>query len=798
MVIKYFLIGLLLLSRLPAAAQNILPASKSCGLTLAGKILNQHQDEPLPAATIVLEELNQAIQTDMAGNYHFHDLCPAVYHIKISYVGFNPIRQEIRLHAATIRNFKLHPVATSLGTVQISGQRVPPPPTQSTSSLTGEALENTRGESLGKALEQLAGVTTLNTGPSISKPVIHGLHSNRVLLLNNGVRQEGQQWGTEHAPEIDPNIAASLTVIKGAAGVRYGSDAVGGVVLVEPAPLRDSAGTDAAINLVGMSNNRMGNIGATVNHNFARLPALSLRLQGTLKKGGNAQAPDYYLKNTGFTEQNFSATVGYRQEKYGLELFYSQFNTQLGILSAAHIGNLTDLQGAIESPVPLETSRFSYKINRPYQQVNHDLVKLSGYFKAGEAGKFTWISSFQDNKRAEYDKHLPRNNDLAAQNRPEINLQLRTFYNELIWEHQPYKNLTGSVGISGMVQQNKYQGRFFIPNYLNYTGGIFWLERWRKAKWQLEAGTRYDYRLLDVVLYENRVRTEPRFTYHNFSGTLGGIYELNHHVSFSLNAGTAFRSPTVNELFSNGLHHGTASIEIGDRNLKPEKAYNVVATATYESEQKLNGELSFYQNYIQDYIFLAPVFPATLTVRGAFPTFRYSQTNATFKGVDLNINYALTNAFSLNTKASLVRAYNVKAKDYLILIPPDRFDAHLRYSPGKPKKAFFQVGGLWVRRQDRVPDNPVSNSEPEEDNQTNFIPVNGDYKVPPPGYFLVQASLGTTFMAGKQPIEISLTGNNLTNTAYRDYLNRFRYFADEMGRNVVLRVRMPLNFNPKK
>lgn len=541
----------------------------------------------------------------------------------------------------------------------------------------------------------------------------------------------------------------------------------------------------------------MGNIGVTVNHNFTQWPALRLRVQGSSKIGGNAKTPDYYLKNTGFTEQNFSAGLGYQRENYGLEVYYSQFNTQLGILSAAHIGNLTDLQRAIASPVPLETGNFNYKINRPYQLVNHHLLKISGHVRTGEVGRFTWLSSFQENNRAEYDKHLPRNNEAAAFNRPDIDLQLSTFFNELTWEHRLSNDVTGSIGVTGMLQRNQYSGRFFIPNYWNYTGGVFWLERWRKAKWQLEAGTRYDYRRLDVVFYQNRVRTEPQFNYHNFSGSLGGIYDLNHHVSLSLNAGTAFRSPSVNELFSNGLHHGTASVEIGDRNLKAENAYNLVATATYRSEKKLNGELSLYRNYIRDYIFLAPVFPATLTVRGAFPTFRYSQTDATFTGLDLSLAYGLSNAFSVNGKASVVRALNLKTDDYLILTPPDRFDAHLRFEPNKARNTFFQVGGLLIRRQNRVPANPVYNPEPGSNATITFVPVNGDYAAPPPGYFLLQASLGTTLRAGKQPLEISLSGNNLLNTPYRDYLNRFRYFADEMGSNIVLRVRLPLNFNTK-
>jgi iron complex outermembrane receptor protein len=163
--------------------------------------------------------------------------------------------------------------------------------------------------------------------------------------------------------------------------------------------------------------------------------------------------------------------------------------------------------------------------------------------------------------------------------------------------------------------------------------------------------------------------------------------------------------------------------------------------------------------------------------------------------MDLSLAYGLNNAFSVNGKASLVRAFNLKADDYLILTPPDRFDANLRFEPNKARNTFLQVGGLYVRQQDRVPANPAYNPAPGEENPVTFVPVNGDYSAPPAGYFLLQASLGTTFRVGKQPLEVSLTGNNLTNTTYRDYLNRFRYYADEMGRNIVLRVRLPLNFN---
>ena len=213
------------------------------------------------------------------------------------------------------------------------------------------------------------------TGPSIFKPMIHGLHSNRVLILNNGIRQEGQQWGSEHGPEIDPFIASELKVVKGANGVRYGPDAIAGVVLVEPAALRDSAGLGGRLDLVGMSNGRTGAVSGMLEGNFGKIPALAWRVQGTLKRGGDVHTPDYFLNNTGLREYNFSAAAGWTKKNYGVDVFYSQFNTDIGIFGGAHIGNLTDLELAIERDTPLVVTPFSYEIGRPFQHIEHELTQ---------------------------------------------------------------------------------------------------------------------------------------------------------------------------------------------------------------------------------------------------------------------------------------------------------------------------------------------------------------------------------------------------------------------------------------
>lgn len=773
----------------PAAAQAPAGPNATCGLTVAGKVIDQHQGQALAAATLHLVELNQTVATDAAGNYHFHHLCPGTYHLRVRYLGFAEQALTVELKASAIRNVKLHPVTDLLATVEVRGRKEPPTPTQGHQSLSNQALDQTRGGSLGEALQNLSGVNSLQTGPTIAKPIIHGLHSNRILMLNNGVRHEAQQWGTEHAPEIDPFVADKLTVVKGAAGVRYGSDAIGGVVLVEPAPLRDSAGTNGTLNLVGAGNNRLGVFSATVDHRPARHPAWAARVQGTLKKAGNSRAAAYYLGNTGFDEQNISATVGYRKNAFDGEVYYSRFNTQLGILAVAHIGNLTDLKRALATDIPLDTAAFTYAIDRPYQRVRHDLLKAAANWRLSNGGRLQYLGSLQSNLRQEYDTHRSANDE------PQLNFTINTATSDLIWEHRNRPHWTGSAGLNFMAQQNQYTGRFFIPNYRNYGGGAFWLERWRSGKFQVEAGVRFDYKYLRVSVYQDTLLTKPVYRFRNFSGTVGAVYAANDRLTLRFNAGSAWRAPGVNELFSNGLHHGSAAIEIGNPNFKAENAYNLIFTATYQNATRLSGEVSVYRNYIQDYIYQAPDLNPVLTYKGAFITYRYQQINATFRGLDAAVNYVITPALTGQAKASLVRAYDQTHADYLILTPPDRFDGGLRYafkSRAGFGPSFLSVGGQYVRRQDRLPRKVPGPSA--TDNPYDFTFYNGDYAPAPGAFFLLQASVGTQLKLGRQRLEMSLRADNLGNVAYRNYLNRFRYFANETGRNVTLLLKIPFNF----
>ncbi len=652
-------------------------------------------------------------------------------------------------------------------------------------SVGGKALQEIRGLSLGESLKSIAGVNSLQTGPSISKPVIHGVYSNRILILNNGVRQEGQNWGNDHAPEIDPFIATKLSVIKGAASIRYGSDAIGGVVLVDPRDLPSRPGAvDGEVNLVGMTNGRIGAASAMVEGAAEKsLEGLSWRLQGTLKKAGNAQAPDYYLGNTGYVEGDYSATLQYTKAHYGGQLYYSDFNSKIGIATASVVGSEADLYQAFARSRPSDSAHFTYGITRPYQTVDHKLYKASGWLDLGSAGKLEGIYAFQRNVRKEYDADLTYNNrDSNVSNIPDLDFQLNTSTADIIFEHAPIAHrVTGSIGVNFITHGNYEQGTSYyqlIPNFVDYGGGIFAIEKLAVSKWLFEAGARYDYRWLRAYALNPNYPTQeirPTYDWRNSTFNAGVQYKFNSQLTALYNFGTAWRPPQVIELFANGIHQSAASWEIGDSSLTLEKAYNNNLGFTY-STSRFVVEVGAYVNYFHHYIYLKPDLSTVQTATGAYPAFTYTQVNALFEGIDLSFTYNFAPHFSLVSKTSILRARNLTIHDWLVFVPADRTDNSIRYtwdSIGRVRNFHVGLGNLGVARQSRVP-------------------PNSDYTPPPAGYDLWAADAGCSLPWGKKGIDVNLSVTNLTNVSYRDYLNRFRYYMNDLGRNVVLRVTVPI------
>ncbi|MCD6064520.1 MAG: TonB dependent receptor, partial [Flavipsychrobacter sp.] len=756
-------------------AAGYVQAQPECGLALKGSIVETHNFEPVYPAVIYIDEIKRSLEADEAGKFRVDSLCAGRYTVHVHASGYNHFDVLFDIHADTNIRFRLTHETHMLSQVEVAQERTPTI-IQSKDQMTKADIAANSGKALGDMLQSVNGVNTLSTGATIAKPVIHGLHSNRIVTLNNGIRQEDQQWGGEHAPNIDPFLANNITVIKGAASVRYGTDAIGGVVLVEPASLPSKPGTAGEVNLAGFSNSRMGVASAMVEHNFKNVPAFSIRAQGTFKKGGNYRVPGYWVANTGLEERNYSAAAGWRKLHHGAEVFYSHFNTELGIYTGSHTGNQKDLEAAINSPVPLVPAGFTYEIDRPKQEVQHDLFKAKLYAD-NRQGVWNLIYSYQHNFRQEYD--IVRKDDGRAQ----LNLTLNTQTLNLNLDHKALGGIKGQVGVDGIYQTNTFQNgdRLFIPTYSSLGGAAYLIERYSKNNWTLEAGVRYDNRWYEMFNAEGPSQQLVRyeFNYNNASATLGFRQQLKPDWQWNATLANAWRAPQANELFSAGFHHGAARIELGNKALQSERSYNLNLETEY-SRNKLSAEVSLYGQYIRDYIFLEPG-ADLLTIRGYFKTFHYRQTNAFLYGADVSVGYKWTKQLTSAAKISLLRARDVSENDWLILMPADRASLNVRYAfeLGKTlKENFIGVNARYVAGQTRIP--------------SNFDEI--DYPSPPAAYFIPDAEAGTRLQLGRQPLYVSVAVTNIFNGRYRDYLDAFRYFIDQPGRTVVLRLRMPFSF----
>lgn len=751
-----------------------------CHFSLKGKIVDRDDGKELEGTIITLNKVNTI--ADAHGRFRIDSLCPGVYSLLIQHLGCKDTLVKVDLKQSTSLTIKLPHSAIELAEIDVMDKRVEMQKTQSATEIKGKELDKTRGQSLGDALKSSNGVSTMNTGATISKPMIHGLQGYRILILNNGIRHEGQQWGNEHAPEIDPFVANKLTVIKGANSVRYGSDALGGVILVEPGDLPDTASITGEINLVGASNGKAGTGSVLLQGYFDKFKYFAWRIQGTYKKSGNIKTPTYYLKNTGVEENNFSYSADYHRKKWGAEIYYSQFNTKVGIFSGAHIGNLTDLKNAFALNKPADSSAtFSYEIGRPYQAISHELVKGKTHYHFASKWRLMAQYAYQYNSRGEYDKHKPLNDSLAALNLPELDYRITSQTGELVLEHDNIKRFRGQFGGSYMHQKNIYTGRFFIPNFLNTTWGAFATERYVSQHLELEAGIRYDEKQLQSFFYEGQTLVKPLRNFSNMSWNTGFIYKPNKLFNLFLNIGSAWRSPSPNELYSNGIHHGVGAIERGSKDLITERVNNITMTGVLRSKN-ISSEITVYDNEFKNFIYLDPASQPELTIKGAYPVFNYKQADVRIGGADLKVSVELLQHISLTGKAMWVRGWNYTIKDHLVYMPSDRYTGELKFyfDAGKNfKDNYIQLNYQYVLKQNRVPDST-------------------DFALPPPAYSLLGFEVGTDLKLGRQPINLAFAANNLLDEMYRDYLDRFRYYCDSPGRNFVLRIKIPLIIYDKK
>lgn len=777
-----------------------------CTHTLSGSITTE-TSERLAGATVELLPGFVTTTTDQ-GEFQFENLCEGNYTIRIRFVGFEPYDSSFTIPEARTLQIVLVIQKTMLEVIEVHDHFEHVTRTNNYQTLSGKELDETRGLSLGESLKKIAGVSSIQTGPSIFKPVIHGLHSQRILILNNGIRQEGQQWGAEHAPEIDPFMASNIIVIKDASAIKYGTDALGGVVVVNPADLPEEKSFGGELNLAGQTNGRAGTISGLLEGGSEKFKGFGWRVQGTGRKSGDAHTPDYMLSNTGFSEINFSVAAGLHKETKGIDVFFSRFQSELGILKGSSISSTEDLRNAMNREPPQFTQPFTYTIENPRQVVAHNLLKVKGHVHS-DYGDFKFQYGFQYNTRQEFDIRRSSLNRLPA-----IDLDLFTHTLDVEWQQHTSKKYSSNAGINSLMQVNNNipgtQRIPFIPDFTNYSGGLFYIGKLSMEHWSVDFGTRYDYRYYEVAGFDfaNRLYTSS-YSLGNASFSFGASRHFRNRASFTTNLASSWRPPHVSELYSFGVHQSAAAIEYGllldettgqvldlnTVNFQNEKVLKWVNTWSMK-KGRFTTELSGYANYIFNYIYLRPA-GVTQTVRGVYPYFRYTQTNATFVGADLFGRVDAGKNFSITGKASLLRAADRTNNDYLIYIPPNRYELGLEWSNPQGKKGpvlTAEATAIFADEQRRAPrvvtvdeilDAYAQKEDPFENDSRNF-----DFAAAPPGYLLLNFQAGISQLVGKYKLDIRLRATNLLNNAYREYTNRMRYFADETGRNIGLSLKL--------
>lgn len=726
---------------------------------------------PLSGANIVLQKEQKHATTDDEGMFFLPKMAKGSYRISVSSIGFETAVKTVALHTDTSVCFCLKPQELVLDDVAVYAHHLSHT-TVRVDRLDKDALKESKGAVLGELLKIIPGMNRLQTGSTIVKPVIHGMHGNRILLINNGVKQEGQQWGAEHAPEIDPFIATSIQVIKGADAVQYGADAIGGVIIVEPDPLPLESKFGGSFTLVGSSNGRAGIGSAMLEGTVQPIPGLSWRTQGSFKKAGSVRTADYYLMNTGARELNYSAAFSYRHRFGTIDAYYSHFDTDLGIFSGAHIGSLEDLKTRIQNGRPFIEGKFDYNIDAPRQKVVHDLIKIKGHKLLNNGNQFTFQYDFQRNSRQEYDIRRGGRSDVPA-----VDLQLDAHTVRITYQQLRQKRFHARLGIdANSIVNNSIPGTFstpLIPNYDRYQVGLFSTGKFIRNRYEIEGGIRYDFQTLDAAGFDkNKEWYGGTHTFNHVSGSIGVFWKAGQTVTFRSNLGLAWRPPSVNELYSNGLHHGSAMIEIGDNSLRTEQGYKWINTLSIEGKA-VQLVLDLHEHVLKNYIYLKPSGNFEESLRGAFPVFHYEQTDALFLGIDATISYLISPQFNYEVKGSFLRASDVSRKRYLPMIPSDRIGNTLRWEANSGNhifgKAFLQVQHDIIFRQTRY------------ENESDFAP-------PPETYGVMNFRAGTSFLFNGKQAGANFTIDNLLNVSYKEYMNRFRYYAHDLGRNFTLRL----------
>lgn len=682
-----------------------------------------------------------------------------------SFVGYDPFVIPVaNLRDTTVY---IHPARELLGTVEVVAQRTPKERTMVGEVITSDDLHRTIRQDLTDALTMIKGVSSIGTGSGEGVPVIHGLSGNRILIIRNGVRQEAQQWNVDFGTRLHAGHAGMITVLKGAESVRYGSDALGGVIIVDSPLLPYGERTSGRVGAEYGSNGR--SFGADLALAGSPMPSIAYRLQAAYANAGDRSTATYLLNNTGSRAGDLDLSLGWKGEKGLVELFYNLSDHDEGIYFGAQLGSVDQLQERIRLGRPVETAPFSRSIAFPRHRSVHYNLRLRGEYHSDHLGTLALCLAYQRDRQREY--HFRR---MDRSSIPSVSLTLDNAQGDFTWSKN-YGPWSSEVG-SGVTYSNNYNQPGtgvvpLIPNYVRLSGGLYGVQKYQTERLALEAGGRVDALYLNaegIDLYSRSYGGERRYL--NLTAMAAAHYHLLPSLALTTQLGSAWRAPHVAELWSEGLDAAGGLYLKGDETMGSERALKWIAAIDYSSSA-LRASIEGYLQWIGGYIYKAPTGDFFPVLSGVYPLFRYRSTSAFLRGVDAEVRWSLTDRISYRVLGGIVLGNERSTGRYLPFIPPFRLTQTLDVKLPLWRETTIGLSHKYVAMQRRF--------DPEQD----LIPY------APPAYHLLGLEAGTMIpLSGEQSLSIALSVSNLLNKEYKEYTNLSRYYAHDLGRDVRLAV----------
>lgn len=715
---------------------------------LSGRVVDE-AGKPVVGALVGLVELGRATSTSETGDWSFGSTPAGTYHLDIRRLGYaSVLRTVVAPATGTVviivphTSLRLDPVTVTATRQASDPMRTPLP----VATLNEEDLRREHSISLGRAVERLPGVRAVTTGEQIGKPMIRGLFGSRVLTLDNGSRLEDYSWSDEDAPAIESRLAQRIEVIRGPASVLYGSDAIGGVVNVIPYDLPDAIGRAAyrrvGAEVYGASNNK--EVGGALRLDGAS-GAMGWRLFGVGRFASDFSTPRGDLQNTGVFVGNGDAAVGFRSSRGNTTVRVSHSSGEYHLLEA--FPPATPPAGGDEGPV---------------RKMFDERIQVSGNYSLGST-RLEPKLQFQLHNMSEVSDDLSGGSTIETE---VFNLLLNTLSGDLLWHHAPNGNVRGTVGVSGLYQQSGSRGpRTIVPSADVNGAALFVFEEITNGQWSFLGGARADHRGLTAKSSTALALAGDSRSYNRLTGDVGMVFRPITGVAMAANVGTAWRAPTLFEMYANGPRIGENRFDKGSPLLEPEQSVNIDGSVRLQKSM-FRGEVAAFRNLVRNYIFAYP----TSEQENGVPVYRSAQADGEFVGGEVSAEALLTSIFTLRGKVDGVRGVNKGLADEpLPLVPPMRGSAEAElhtpsFSLGRDARLGLEVEH--VAEQKRL----------------------SPYDTPTGAYTLVHVDAGLSRLVAGRDVRIDLRVRNAGNTAYTDYLSRYKLFALNPGRNVVLRL----------